>query len=531
MIAIGGEDPGETLATIAQQQEAVDRELVQVPQRAQELGPDFLSQAGSALERLMAVFNRYSGWLAATKTALEESETSDMMELHEQSHDLLPELTKALSDYHQAYAGFGPFESALCNTMWRLTEGLEKKTTTLDTWKEYTAFYQSELSTKLLTLNQLELPGRTPLFDGYGESLKNLQKLMQIESPTCEAVRSDLKRLDKALAPTEILESVIATSQANGTTKIPATNTLLYVLRKAQDELGEDLVLAVLDDYNETVEGFLDTFERAVARPTHSDLVREEIPRTLDTLDGHFLLIEDLNDILEGDETDALEELLQKIEQSADRLIESRDVYETAALHQSYKACPSCGRSNPPENRSCEACGEMMPRPDKTGRMPSSTFNLMSGPISEQTQTAEMTENVARLFQSCDDVNDGKISKQQFADELRRAAAALTEFIEEYENQVNLALDESLFSPSEWENWRTNHLPHLEDQAISYYAGIEDLKAGLASMEVYFSEPDKAHLIEGIRLYWQGIQAIHRGKLAIQSHTKLLDDLLKESEG
>ena len=154
----------------------------------------------------------------------------------------------------------------------------------------------------------------------------------------------------------------------------------------------------------------------------------------------------------------------------------------------------------------------------------------MSGPISEETQQAEMTENVARLFQACDDVHDKKMTLEQYKEELKRAAGSLTEFVEEYENQVNLALDESLFSPEEWQTWKSNHLPHLEDLAISNHAGIEDLRGGLMSMETYLKEPEREHLVEGVRLYWQGIQAIHRGKLAIQTHAKLLDDLFKESQ-
>lgn len=529
MVAIGGEDPTETLDIIAQQMATVDSELAEIPRRAQELGPEFEATAGGELRRLLAVFQRYSSWLSHTRTALTGGDTSSMMELHEESHDLLPTITEALQAYNKAFSSFGPFESAVSNSLWRLAEGLEADRVVPATWKQYTDFYQSELKAKLESLMQLDLPGRTPLLEGYAEALKGVTQMAENVPQTAESVKPALEKLDGSLASAEALEFVLAESQKQKAARIPATAALLHVVKNARERLGEDLVLAVLDDYNETVEGYLETFERAVARPTHSDLIREEIPRTLDTIDSHFLLIEELNDALEaGAET--LGELLEKIQQSADRLIESREVYEVAALHQSYKACPSCSRSNPPENLSCEACGELLPRLDRTARTPSSTFSLMSGPISEETQQAEMTENVARLFQACDDVHDKKMTLEQYKEELKRAAGSLTEFVEEYENQVNLALDESLFSPEEWQTWKSNHLPHLEDLAISYHAGIEDLRGGLMSMETYLKEPEREHLVEGVRLYWQGIQAIHRGKLAIQTHAKLLDDLFKESQ-
>ena len=529
MVAIGGEDPKETLEVIAQQMSTVQNELAEIPKRALELGPDFEASAGDKLRRLLAVFQRYSTWLDRTRTALTGGDTASMMELHEESQDLLPTITEALDAYNRAFANFGPFQSAVTNSLRRVAEGIEAGRVVPATWSQYAEFYQSELKSKLESLMQLDLPGRTPLLEGYAEALKLVSQMAAEPPAAADSVNKALDLLDASLAPAEILESVLAESQKEKAAKIPATAALLHVVKNARELLGEELVLAVLDDYNETVEGYLETFERAVARPTHSDLIREEIPRTLDTIDSHFMLIEELNDALEAGET-TLEELLQKIQQSADRLVESREVYEVAALHHSYKACPSCSRSNPPENLSCEACGELLPRVDRTARTPSSTFSLMSGPISEETQQAEMTENVARLFQACDDVHDKKIGREQFKEELKRAADSLADFVEEYENQVNLALDESLFSPEEWQSWKSHHLPHLEDLAISYHSGIEDLRSGLVSMEAYLKEPERDHLVEGVRLYWQGIQAIHRGKLAIQTHAKLLDDLFKESQ-
>jgi hypothetical protein len=530
MVAIGGEDPRKTLAIIAEQEETVARELREVPQRAEALGEEFVSASVGPREGLLKKLEDYASWLRRARESLQSNDTSTTMLLHEQSQELLPELTVALDAYAKAYASFGPFRSALCNTLWRLVGGINEQQLEKQTWSQYCEYYQNELAAKLQTLAELDLPGRTPLLTGYGESLAAVQGLLKKVPTSQEAVQSTLEALDEQYAPTEVLEGVIAKASEQGPTAIPATNVLLKVVGEARAELGDALVLAVLDDYNETVEGYLETFERAVARPTHSDLIREEIPRTLDTIDGHFMLIEDLNDSLENSELEELDSLLKKIAESANKLIESREVYEVAALHHSHKACPSCSRSNPPENTHCEACGETLPQVDKTARRPSSTFSLMSGPISEETRQAEMTENVARLFQACDDVHDGKITTDQFTQELHRAATALAEFVEEYENQVNIALDESLFSPEEWETWRTQHLPYLEDLAISYYAGIEDLRMGLVSMETFLTEPDRAHLVEGIRLYWQGIQAIHRGKLGMVSHAKLLNDFIKDSE-
>lgn len=52
--------------------------------------------------------------------------------------------------------------------------------------------------------------------------------------------------------------------------------------------------------------------------------------------------------------------------------------------------------------------------PTEAGSGASSTFNLLTGPALEETQEMPMTENVARLFNACDDVHDGKITMEQF---------------------------------------------------------------------------------------------------------------------
>lgn len=526
MVAIGGEDPTATLAEIAAQRVVIDREIREVPERAKSLGEEFWESSAPVREALMDNLSRYSRWLDKAATALKDEDTAASMELHDESQDLLPQLTDALEKYSRAFASFGPFDSAMANSLWRLAAGIREGALVPTTWPEYLAYFQGEVAIKVKALTQLDLPGRTYLLENYSDALKALNMLNG--EGWKDGLQEILERLDGKLSPAESLEQVLARGAAGEATRIPATNVLLAVMRAPEGSVDESQIMSVLDDYNEIVEGYLQTFEQAVARPTHSDLIREEIPRTLDTIDDHFLLIENLNDLLEDESVEQMEQLLQKIEDSANRLIDSRQVYEVAALHQAHKACPACARSNPPENQYCEACGQELPQADKTGRPASSTFSVMSGPISEENRAAEMTENVARLFQACDDVAVAKISKDEFGQELQLAVDNLKEFMGQYENMVNIALDQSLFSPEEWESWRANHLPHLEDLAISYYAGIEDLRAGLVSMETFLSEPKDTHLIEGIRLYWQGIQAIHRGKLGLEAHTKMLDDLMRQ---
>ena len=140
-----------------------------------------------------------------------------------------------------------------------------------------------------------------------------------------------------------------------------------------------------------------------------------------------------------------------------------------------------------------------------------------------------MTENVARLFQACDDVNDGVITPQEFGAEIQRAALGLKEFAEELDGVAAIAMDEENFTPEQWETWQTHHMPYLEDIAATYVGGLKEAEEGLQSMEEFLSDPNDEHLVEGIRLVWQGLSAVHRGRLSMETYTKMLQDVVQES--
>ena len=48
-------------------------------------------------------------------------------------------------------------------------------------------------------------------------------------------------------------------------------------------------------------------------------------------------------------------------------------------------------------------------------------------------------------------------------------------------------------------------------------------------MEMFLTNPEEEHLVEGIRLVWQGLSAIHRGRLSLETHTKMLEDVIQEA--
>ncbi|MFA5505868.1 MAG: hypothetical protein WC314_21505 [Vulcanimicrobiota bacterium] len=529
MVAIGGEDSTETLQEIGRQEQVARREIEEVPKRAEARGEGFLEASKDARLNLLAQLESYLEWLGAAREALEQHDTAQLMESHEASQDILPQLNAALDAYSHIFSLYGPYGSPAANTMLRILEAIHSGESPKFTWGKYCEFYAKTYEEKAETVGEVELPGRTL----YKKSCLTIADLMDDwvkDLPAnAQAAHETLVQIDEAARLAGLFEVEISTAQS-GPAGIPSTNVMLdYLNGFISEMLSKETISSVVDDYADLMDRYAENFENSVSRPTDSALIEEEIPRTLDALDEHFAVIEEMTESMAELDKDKAREWLEKLQSTAQPLQESAQVYATAAQHQHNIACPGCARSNPPENRNCEACGEVLPRPEDTGALRSSTFSVLAGPALEENQQMEMTENVARLFQACDDVNDGVITPQEFSAELQRAALGLKEFADELDGVAAIALDEDNFTPKQWEAWQANHLPYLEDIAATYVGGLKEAEEGLQTMEQFLSDPSDEHLVEGIRLVWQGLSAVHRGRLSMETYTKMLQDVVQEA--
>ncbi|MCA9775561.1 MAG: zinc ribbon domain-containing protein [Candidatus Eremiobacteraeota bacterium] len=529
MVAIGGEDATETLEEIQRQEHVARRELEEVPQRAAARGEEFLKGSEEVRTELLSQLEAYLSWLESAREALEQHDTGRLMEIHEASQDILPGLNAALDAYARVFSTYGPYGSPPANMMFQIMAAINSGEQPKFTWGEYCEFYAKTYEEKAETVGEIELPGRTNYKKSCHTIIDLMDGWMKDVPESAEAAHETLVEIDLAARFAGLFEMEVSSAKA-GPTGIPSTNVMLdYLNGYIADMIPAEVVASVMDDYADLMDRYAENFENSASRPTDSALVQEEIPRTLDALDEHFAVIEDMSESTGELSKEKAKEWMERLKSTAEPLEESAQVYATAAQHQHNIACPGCGRSNPPENRNCEACGEVLPRPEDTGALQSSTFSVLAGPTLEENQQMPMTENVARLFQACDDVNDGVITPQEFSAEVQRAALGLKEFAEELDGVAAIAMDEENFTPEQWETWQTHHMPYLEDIAATYVSGLKEAEEGLQSMEEFLSDPDDAHLVEGIRLVWQGLSAVHRGRLSMETYTKMLQDVVQES--
>ena len=529
MVAIGGEDATETLEEIEKQEQVARRELEEVPQRAEARGEEFVEGSKEVRAELLKQLGSYLAWLESAKEALQQHDTGRLMEIHEASQDILPGLNAALDAYARVFSTYGPYGSPPANMMFQIMAAIHAGQAPKFTWGEYCEFYAKTYEEKAETVGEIELPGRTNYKKSCHTIIDLMDGWMKDIPESAEAAHETLLEIDLSARLAGLFEMEVSAAKA-GPTGIPSTNVMLdYLNGYLADMIPGEIVASVMDDYADLMDRYAENFENSASRPTDSALVQEEIPRTLDALDEHFAVIEDMSESIGELDKEKAKEWMERLKSTAEPLEESAQVYATAAQHEHNIACPGCARSNPPENRHCEACGEVLPRPEDTGALQSSTFSVLAGPTLEENQQMPMTENVARLFQACDDVNDGVITPQEFGAEIQRAALGLKEFAEELDGVAAIAMDEENFTPEQWETWQTHHMPYLEDIAATYVGGLKEAEEGLQSMEEFLSDPNDEHLVEGIRLVWQGLSAVHRGRLSMETYTKMLQDVVQES--
>lgn len=526
MVAIGGEDASETVEVLEKQEQITRRELEQVPLRAQARGAEFMEFSATSRSDLIEILEAYLEFVVKAKNALQAYDSDETVEVYEESQEILPKLTAAMEAYSNDFARFGPYQSAPANTLARIIEGIAAGEVPETAWGEYCQYFVKGVSDQADTISQVELPGRSQMQHSCENAEKILQALAQTTPSSVQAAGTQLTQLDQCFQKFAQVEACVADSE-KGPTSIPATNILLACLQAwSEEKLDKDSLSSVVEDYADLMDDYTEAFENSASKPTDSALIQEEIPRTLDAMDSHYAALEELSDGVDDLDKAKCQELVERLTSTAGQLEESREVYATAAQHQNHVVCASCGRSNPPENKNCEACGEILPRNEDGAS--SSTFSVLSGPTLEEHQQLEMTENVAFLFQSCDDVYDGKITGEEFLTILQGAASDLNEFIEELEGVAAMATDQSLFTEEAWEAWQATHLPYMEDVALTYQAGITETQDGLRSMHAYLEEPEQHHLVEGIRLVWQGLSTINRARLAMETHAKMVDDIISE---
>ena len=254
MSAIGGDPQADTIKLIDEQKSVVERELVQVPQRAEARGAEFMGKAKESLEEVVAALKNFGQWLDSAKDGLTTEDMSAVVSAYEGSHDIIPELSAAVEKYGAVYAAFGPYHTIPANGLSRLAEGIVSGEVQAPAWKEMTDYYSSGLVQKVIAIKVLTLPGKSSLVEGYEACSAGMTQLGAIDPTAPEEYGPVLQALDARLHATESLERLMSQS-VESPTAIPSTNVLLAGIRAYQDkDLAKGALESIVDDYGEIMD-------------------------------------------------------------------------------------------------------------------------------------------------------------------------------------------------------------------------------------------------------------------------------------
>ncbi len=320
MVAIGGEDATETLEEIEKQEQVARRELEEVPQRAEARGEEFVEGSKEVRTELLNQLESYLAWLESAKEALQQHDTGRLMEIHEASQDILPGLNAALDTYARVFSTYGPYGSPPANMMFQIMAAIHSGQAPKFTWGEYCEFYAKTYDEKAATVGEIELPGRTNYKKNCHTVIDLMDGWMKDIPESAEAAHETLLEIDLAARFAGLFEMEVSSAKA-GPTGIPSTNVMLdYLNGYLADMIPAEVVASVMDDYADLMDKYAESFENSASRPTDSALVQEEIPRTLDALDEHFAVIEDMSESIGELDKEKAKEWMERLKSTAEPL-------------------------------------------------------------------------------------------------------------------------------------------------------------------------------------------------------------------
>jgi hypothetical protein len=257
-------------------------------------------------------------------------------------------------------------------------------------------------------------------------------------------------------------------------------------------------------------------FEAVKRHPTDSALLKEEIPNAEIALKAFENGLMDFYHFLEIRDTLLIEQATVKLEDASTKIKNCSEVFQSIAEREGKTPCIRCSHYNPPERKTCENCGAVLPvtGDSSAGR----TFEL-----EEHTETAEekqqeenvMTENIYKLFDAANKVSEGQISMEEFKETVDWMEQLVIEGRKAYGPVPSINIDTLKDDMKE----QAIQVRDMLDEAKEVFKeGADDLFAGLSFFRQYIQQGDKNNLVLGVQIIWQGVGKLQK----VQKATEVL---------
>lgn len=350
-----------------------------------------------------------------------------------------------------------------------------------------------------------------------------LKKAYENHQAACFAIRDNLKDpggdgMAKAIeeysqAARNIKELIPAVNLKRMTqmpTTSPQTNLVINLAKTILSGTGtEEMFLEALKALEEDFNNTKMQFEAIKRHPTDSALLAEELPNAEKALSAFESGITDFYRFLEVRDTLLIEQASRKLEEATKQIKKCGEVFQSIAEREGKTPCIRCSHYNPPERKTCEECGAVLPVSAET---PSSqTFELgeQAESLSEQQQEEEiiMTENIYKLFEAVNKVSEGQITVEEFKEIVDWMEQLVIEGRKAYAPLPHVNIDNI---KEDYKEHALNLIELLEETKEMFGEGADDLLTGLTFFRQYIQQGDKNNLVMGVQIIWQGVGKLQK---------------------
>lgn len=535
---ISGESPERLRDVLQERLDGIGTARNDFEKKAREQGEAFLEQAADELEAVQEGFDGYEQALHEMANYFDDSDNGHLRRGCESLKRITPRLFEALDCYGRTYLRYGPSRFPLVNLVRRvvgsITRGEVKKDKAREVLDEARQVYTTAVE-EINASKHRDAPGMADKRASYQEAVEVLDELEDsISTMALARMERAMGQLDSALAKLEKADEEVFESQfMRGPTRMPAANLIINTADAVLKGLYPRKVLEQgLEWYDTYTTGLERQFEAALQGKTSSVLIQEELPVTREILDLHDEAMDALEEALDGDFTEeVVRPLLERIEETVERLYETSKVYEKAAEMEGKTVCLECGRPNPVDNRFCEACGVALSRVFDPERVATSTFELRERDATADEEVV-VTQNVLRIFQACYDFHEGKTEADAFRATLNWARQLLSIAEAQLRGMQELELtpeQSQSLTAEEQEAFEENRRIFEESREL-FFTGIDEFREGLDHMEYYIQDGERETIMEGIQLVWEGAQKVHQVKRVGDIAQRTLAELESEEE-
>ncbi|HXE71194.1 MAG TPA: zinc ribbon domain-containing protein [Candidatus Nitrosotenuis sp.] len=515
-VLAGRRHPDELRVLLGERQEGLSKAREDLLARAQAEGAEFLQGFRDELDTVLEHFELYEKALEEISAYFVDRRPEHIENGVQALIEVTPKLLGAMDNYEAKYVVTGPTRFPVLNILMKVVpavrEGRFSKDDFASMLKGAVDFFSkavAEIDASPMK-DQPGIPQRRQACLDMVAAVSEMQKYLEDGDPA--HLDRGLGMVEKAQEDTD--ESFRIYQQAafyEGPTPSPFVNVVIRAAEGFKTGLyPADILSQALDWLEAQVRKVRATVEETADSPTSSVVIQEELPRTMEAFDQHEEAIADLRSCLADPVPERIDAALERLKAAVEKLHQSQQVYLQVGEREGKIVCPRCGRPNPPESRSCEQCGMVLPRlTEGAAAGVSSTFEWReASPVSlGEEQEMVMTTHLKRIFDACEAIYANQISPEEFAEVLDWAEGLLDAGARKLAELPHP--NPSMVAPEEREEFEQQS--RLADDARDMLASaIEDFRAGLGQMRAYLEDPDRDHLVNGIRAVWEAGQRMYQ---------------------